>query len=92
MTTKNLFVAGIPYAFTKEDLESLFSQAGSVASATVIFDKVTSKSKGYGFVEMETMDDAEKAIEMFNNKEVQGKNIVVNEARPREERPRRDRN
>ncbi|MCL4393188.1 RNA-binding protein [Patescibacteria group bacterium] len=86
MTTKNLFIGGLPYALTRDELKDLFSQAGEVESATVIFDKITSKSKGYGFVEMATMEDAEKAIEMFNNKEVQGKTIVVNEARPRKER------
>jgi RNA recognition motif-containing protein len=86
MTTKNLFIGGLPYELTRDELQDLFSQAGSVQSATIIFDKITSKSKGYGFVEMETIEDAEKAIDMFNEKEVQGKKIVVNEARPRKER------
>lgn len=74
-----------------EDLGELFAEAGTVLSATVMMDKMTGRSRGFGFVEMSTDDEAQKAIEVVNGREVEGREIAVNVARPREERPpRRD--
>ena len=79
---KRLYVGSLSYNTTDDALKDLFSQAGTVNSATVIVDKVTGRSKGFGFVEMSTEEEAKKAIEMFNGKEVEGRNIIVDEARP----------
>lgn len=88
---KKLFVGGLSYETTGETLKEVFSQAGTVESATVIMDKLSGRSKGFGFVEMSTEEEAQKATEMFNGKDVDGRNITVNEARPLEARPpRRD--
>jgi len=84
----NLFVGNLPYAMDSAKLEELFAQAGTVASAKVISDKYSGRSRGFGFVEMATDEEAKKAIEMFNGKDVEGRPLVVNEARPREDRPR----
>jgi len=70
-------------------LGELFSQSGTVSSAKVISDKYSGRSRGFGFVEMASADEAKKAIEMFNGKDIEGRQLVVNEARPKEERPRR---
>lgn len=88
---KKLFVGGLPWSTTDEELRSTFSEAGTVASATIIMDKMTGRSKGFGFVEFEDDGEAQKAIDLFNEKEFGGRTITVNEARPREERPREDR-
>lgn len=87
----NLYVGNLPYGVTGEDLSQHFSQAGNVVRATVISDKFSGRSKGFGFVEMSTDEEAKKAIEMFDGKELSGREIRVNEARPREDRPRDDR-
>jgi RNA recognition motif-containing protein len=87
---KKLYVGGLSYSINDSQLGQIFSQAGSVVSATVIMDKFSGRSKGFGFVEMATDEEANKAIEMFNGKEVEGRRVVVNEARPMEERPPRD--
>ncbi|OGM93262.1 RNA-binding protein [Candidatus Wolfebacteria bacterium RIFOXYB1_FULL_54_12] len=88
---KKLYVGGLPYATTQDALNDLFSQAGSVESAMIIIDKMTGRSKGFGFVEMATEEDAEKAIDMFNGKDFEGRSLTVNVARPMEERaPRRE--
>lgn len=87
---KKLFVGGLPYETTDGELEKLFSDIGQVESATVITDRNTGRSRGFGFVEMASEDDAAKAIEKLNGSEVGGRNIVVAEARPREERPPRE--
>lgn len=87
---KKLFVGGLSYETTEATLKENFSQAGTVESATVIIDKMSNRSKGFGFVEMSSEEEAQKAIEMFNGKEIDGKNVTVNEARPLESRPRRD--
>ncbi|MBI5357621.1 RNA-binding protein [Candidatus Saccharibacteria bacterium] len=87
MATK-LFVGSLPYAVDDEKLKEFFAQIGEVASANVIFDRDTGRSKGFGFVEMTSDDDAKKAVDQLNGKELDGRSIVVNEARPREERPR----
>jgi cold-inducible RNA-binding protein len=86
---KKLFVGGLPWATTNDDLKDLFSQAGSVASATIITDKMTGRSRGFGFVEFESDADADSALNMFNGKEYNGRNLVVNEAKPMTDRPAR---
>ena len=87
---KKLYVGGLPYSTTDAELKDAFSQAGSVTSAVVIMDKMTGRSKGFGFVEMSSDVEATKAIDMFNGKDFGGRSITVNEARPMEDRPRRD--
>ena len=87
---KKLYVGGLPYATTDAELKDAFSQAGSVASAVIIMDRMTGRSKGFGFVEMTSDDDAQKAIDLWNGKDFGGRSLTVNEARPMEERPRRD--
>jgi len=79
-----LFVGNLSFSTTSADLESLFSQAGSVVSANVITDKFTGRSRGFGFVEMADNDSAQAAIEQFNGAEVQGRPLTVNEAKPQE--------
>ena len=79
-----LYVGNLAYSVSGADLEELFSQAGQVLSATVITDKVSGQSKGFGFVEMASAGDAATAIGRFNDAELKGRNIKVNEARPRE--------
>ncbi len=87
---KRLYVGGLSYGTTEEGLKEAFSQAGTVDKATVITDKMTGRSRGFGFVEMANDEEAEKAIEMWNDKELDGRKLTVNEARPLEERaPRR---
>lgn len=83
MATK-LFVGNLSFNTTSADLESLFSQAGSVVSANIITDKFTGRSRGFGFVEMANNDEAQAAIERFNGAEVQGRPLTVNEAKPQE--------
>jgi len=84
--TKKLYVGNLSYSTTDEDLRALFAQAGPVVSATVITDRATGRSKGFGFVEMETTQAAQDAINRFNNTEFQQRSISVNEARPPRER------
>ena len=88
MATK-LYVGGLPYSTQEDALKELFSQAGSVVSAVIIMDKMSGRSKGFGFVEMATNDEAQKAISMFNDQEFEGRKLTVNEARPMEARPPR---
>jgi cold-inducible RNA-binding protein len=83
----NLFVGNLPYAMTEQDLIDMFSQVGQVVSAQVIFDRVTRRSRGFGFVQMGDETAAAAAIERFHQSEVMGRALTVNEARPREERP-----
>jgi cold-inducible RNA-binding protein len=83
---KNLFVGGISFSTTEESLKKAFEECGTVVSAKIITDKMSGRSKGFGFVEMGTDDEAAKAIEVWNGKELDGRKISVNEARPREER------
>jgi len=77
-------VGNLAYSVSNGDLEELFSTVGQVQSVAVIVDKFTGQSKGFGFVEMTNAEDASKAIEQFNDSELKGRNIKVNEARPRE--------
>ena len=86
---KKLYVGGLSYNTTEATLKDTFAQAGTVESAVIIIDKMTNRSKGFGFVEMSTDEEAQKAIEMFNGKDLDGRKVTVNEARPREERPAR---
>ncbi len=83
---KKLFVGGLAWGTTDQSLAAAFSQAGSVLSAVVIKDKMTQRSKGFGFVEMANDDEADAAIAMWNNQEIDGRRVVVNEARPLEKR------
>ena len=83
---KNLFVGSLPWSVNDEQLSEMFSEAGNVESAKVITERDSGRSKGFGFVEMSTDEEAKKAIEMFNGKEIEGRAINVNEARPREDR------
>lgn len=87
---KKLYVGGLPYSTTDAELKDAFSQAGSVTSAVIIIDKMSGRSKGFGFVEMSSDEEAQKAIELMNGKDFGGRTLTVNEARPMEERPRRD--
>ncbi len=83
---KKLYVGNLPWSATAESLKETFSKAGTVVSTSIITDKMTGKSRGFGFVEMEDAD-AEKAISMFHGQDMDGRTLTVNEARPREERP-----
>ena len=88
---KKLYVGGIPYSTTQDELKAAFSEQGTVTSATIIIDKMTGRSKGFGFVEMENDAEADAAIAEWNGKDFQGRTLTVNEARPLEERaPRRE--
>jgi len=87
---KKLYVGGLSYDTSEDSLKEAFAKAGTVESAVIITDKMSGRSKGFGFVEMSSDEEAQKAIEMWNGKEFDGRNLTVNEARPMEERPRRD--
>ena len=86
MATK-LYVGGLAYSVNDSQLNDFFSTAGKVVSASVIIDKFSNQSKGFGFVEMSSEDEAKEAIKQLNEKELEGRKISVNEARPREDRP-----
>jgi RNA recognition motif-containing protein len=79
-----LYVGNLAYSVSGEDLQELFSQAGEVQSATVVTDRFSGQSKGFGFVEMASAGDAATAIQRFNQTDLKGRNIKVNEAKPRE--------
>ncbi len=83
---KKLYVGGLSYDTTEATLKDTFAQAGTVESAVIIIDKMTNRSKGFGFVEMATDEEAKKAIETFDGKELDGRTIKVNEAKPMEPR------
>ena len=87
MATK-LFIGSLAWATTDDSLREFFAQVGEVVSANVIVDRETNRSKGFGFVEMSSDEDAKKAVDQLNGKDLDGRPIVVSEARPREERPR----
>lgn len=88
MATK-LFVAGLDYNMTDDELRNLFADYGTVNSAQIITDRETNRSKGFGFVEMSTEDESKNAIQGLNGKDMSGRPLTVNEARPREDRPQR---
>jgi len=81
-----LYVGNLAFQTSSDDLQQLFSQAGTVESASVVEDRETGRSRGFGFVEMATKEEGQKAIEQFNGMEVNGRNLNVNEARPRQDR------
>jgi RNA recognition motif-containing protein len=81
-----IYVGGLPYATTDEELSNLFSTHGTVQSARVITDKFTGKSRGFGFVEMGSDEEAQKAIQALHGTQMEGRTLTVNEARPQESR------
>lgn len=81
-----LYVGNLPYSVTSDQLATHFSEAGQVVDSVIISDQHSGRSKGFGFVEMSSPEEAKKAIEMFNGKDFEGREIVVNEARPKEPR------
>ncbi|MDL2363455.1 MAG: RNA-binding protein [Patescibacteria group bacterium] len=83
-----LFIGSLAWTTTDDSLRDFFATVGTVVSASVIMDRETNRSKGFGFVEMSSDDEAKAAVDQLNGKELDGRPIVVNEARPREERPR----
>ncbi len=83
---KKLYIGNLPYSMNEEGLSQLFSQTGTVNSAIIIKDRETQRSRGFGFVEMNTDEEANNAIEKFNEKEVDGRKLIVNEARPMQRR------
>ena len=84
LVNQKIYVGNLPYSSTDQDLMDLFAQYGTVASANVVTDRYTGRSRGFGFVEMASADDAQKAITALNGSDLQGRNLVVNEARPKE--------
>lgn len=87
---KRIYVGGLSWNTTQDGLKDAFTQAGTVESATIVTDPISGRSRGFGFVEMSTDEEAAKAIEMFNTKELDGRTLTVNEARPKTDRPRGD--
>ena len=85
---KKLYVGGLPYSTTEDQLRDAFAQAGAVESSVIIMDKMSGRSKGFGFVEMSSDSEAQSAIDMWNGKDFGGRTLTVNEARPMEERPK----
>ncbi len=85
----NIYVGNLSYRMSDSDLEAVFAKFGEVKSAKVIMDRETGRSKGFGFVEMETSIAGNEAIESLNGNDCEGRSLRVNEAKPREERPRR---
>ncbi|HCJ52522.1 MAG TPA: RNA-binding protein [Candidatus Kerfeldbacteria bacterium] len=85
---KKLYIGSLSYNVSDDELKECFLQAGNVTSAQVIMDRMTGRSRGFGFVEMATDEEAMKAIEMLNGQDLKGRAIVVNEARPMGDRPR----
>lgn len=88
---KKLYVGNLSYEVTQDDLKELFSKAGEVVEVVLITDRYSGRSKGFGFVEMKSEEEAKKAIEMYNNKEYKERKMMVNVARPREPRENRER-
>lgn len=86
----NIYVGNLTYDVTENDLRDLFGEHGTVSKVNIIMDKMTGKSKGFAFVEMDNDSDGQKAIDELNNAELQGRNLKVNLARPRAERPARN--
>ena len=84
---QKLFVGNLPYTTADDDLRNLFAQAGTVQSANVVLDKMTGRSRGFGFVEMSSDEEAQNAIQTLNGHDLGGRQITVNEARPMESRP-----
>jgi RNA recognition motif-containing protein len=87
----NIYVGNLPYSVTEEELNELFAEYGEVSAVNMITDKYSGQSKGFAFVEMPKQEDAEEAIKALNHSLLKDRNLKVNQARPREERPRRPR-
>lgn len=85
-----LYVGNLPFSISEDDMKDHFSEAGTINSVNIIVDRDTNRSKGFGFVEMGSDEEAAKAIELFDGKEFDGRALKVNIAKPREERPRRN--
>jgi len=85
--TSKLYIGSLSFDTVEDSLKDLFSEAGKVESVSIITDKFSGRSKGFGFVEMSSEEEAKKAVEMFNGKELDGRNIVVDEAKPMQKRP-----
>ncbi len=85
---KKIYVGNLPFSIAEEDLKQMFAEYGSVSSVAIIRDRDTGKSRGFGFVELESDDGAEKAINELNGREMDGRALTVNEAKPRADRPR----
>ena len=81
-----LFIGGLSWGVNDDMLREAFEKAGEVTSAVVITDRMSGRSKGFGFVEMATEDEAQAAIDMYHEQEIDGRKVIVNEARPREDR------
>ena len=86
MNSNKLYVGGLPYSITEDRLEELFAEHGAVESARVITDKFTGRSRGFGFVEMSSQEEAQMAIDKLNGTDLEGRSLTVNEAKPREPR------
>ncbi len=86
MNSKKLYVGGLPYSVTEDQLRDIFSPHGTVESSAVISDRMTGRSKGFGFVEMSSQEEAQAAIDKLNGTDLEGRNITVNEAKPRQPR------
>ena len=86
MNTNKLYVGGLPYAVTEDQLQELFSEHGTVESAKVITDRMTGRSRGFGFVEMSSQEGAQEAMDKLNGTVLEGRTLTVNEAKPREPR------
>lgn len=85
----NIYVGNLDWSVTSNDLEQAFAEYGEIDNATVITDKYSGRSRGFGFVEMPNNDEAQAAIEALNGEGIKGRNVKVNEAKPREKRPQR---
>ncbi len=86
MNSNKLYVGGLPYSVTEDSLEELFSAHGTVESAKVITDRMTGRSRGFGFVEMSSQEEAQQAIDKLNGTDLEGRSLTVNEAKPQEPR------
>ena len=84
MNSNKLYVGGLPYSITEDRLEELFSAHGTVESAKVITDRMTGRSRGFGFVEMSSQEEAQAAIDKLNGTDLEGRSLTVNEAKPRD--------
>ena len=86
MISNKLYVGGLPYSVAEDQLQALFSEHGTVESAKVISDRMTGRSRGFGFVEMSSQEEAQEAIDKLNGTALEGRTLTVNEAKPREPR------
>ena len=87
VVNQKIYVGNLPYSTTDQELQDLFATHGTVQSANVVTDRYTGRSRGFGFVEMGSAEEAQQAITALNGTEYEGRNLVVNEARPKESRP-----